>query len=183
MSFSPHRKNKPLWMLLASLSLALLVVVFYVGSGLERSARKNLRDLTRSNDDTRRAIAALSGFSDEALRKARAQADMFRATLLAESRIPTFEKSQAPFWRVTEAQCEQTLEYRKLRLELSREGAPMSDWPQIVETVQSLQGSPGMTVRQLEISTTGDASRRVFERVKLGVTLFVRLNNNSTQLK
>jgi hypothetical protein len=176
MPSAPKIKYSAIWVVAASAALLAVLVALYIATGLESGARKRIGALTKSNEGARRANAALNEFNDDALAKTRAQADMFRATLLNEARIGSFKQEHQPFWRVAEASAENTQEYRKVRFELSRAGGQMSDWPRIVETVQNLQASPGMTVRQVEIFTSGDGNQRVFDRVTLGVTLFTRLS-------
>lgn len=174
MASSFKLRYRPAWALFAAVSVVLVVMAAYVATGLESAAKKRIAALTRTNEGLRRSNGELADYGDEALRKVCAQADMFRATLLSEARVTSFKQAQQPFWRVVETHSEQTQEYRKVQVELTRLGSPMSDWPKIVEAVQNLQGSPGMTVRQLSISTSGDANQRTFDRVTLGVTLFVR---------
>ena len=162
-------------MVVTSVSILAIIAAAFVATGFDASAKKRNANLARTNDSTRRANAELIEFNDDALNKTRAQSDLFRATLLNDARVATFKQEQQNFWQVTETTEEKTLEYKKVRLELTKIGSLMSDWPRIVETVQSLQSSPGMTVRQIEILTAGDAKQRTFDRITLGVTLFVRL--------
>lgn len=177
MSFPIKIKSSPTWMVVASVSILAIVATVFVATGLDASAKKQNANLARANDSMRRANAELADFNDDALNKTRAQADLFRATLLNDARIAAFKQEQQMFWRVAETTADRTLEYKKVRLELTKIGSLMSDWPRIVETVQSLQSSPGMTVRQIEILTAGDANQRTFDRITLGVTLFVRLSD------
>jgi hypothetical protein len=163
----------------ASVAALAVIATLFIATGLERSAKKQNDLLARAITAIRRANAEMADFNDDVLSRTRAQADLFRATLLNESRVASFKQEQQPFWRVTESTVEKTQEYKKVRLELTKIGSLMSDWPRIVETVQTLQSSPGMTVRRIEVLTAGDANQRTFDRITLGVTLFARITEKN----
>ena len=175
MSFPVKIKSSPLWLVVATVSFLAVIATVFVATGLDASARKRNAILARTNDATRRANAELDNFNDDVLTNTRAQADLFRATLLNDANLNAFKEEQQPFWQISQMSSEKTPEYKKVRFELSKIGASMSDWPRIIESIQSLQSSHGMTVRQIEILTAGDANQRTFDRVTLGITLFVRL--------
>ena len=168
-------KSSPLWGFVAGVAVVFAIAGAVLASHIESEAQQRNIKLGRAIETLRRSNTELVEFNDDTLAKTRAQADLFRATLLNDARIAAFKQEQQDFWRVTETNVERTQDYKKVRIDLARGGSLMSDWSRVVETVQALQSTPGMTVRQIDILTTGDASQRVFERVTLGVTLFVRL--------
>ncbi len=177
MSFPVKIKFSSLWLVVASVSTLAVIATVFVASGLDASAKKRNASLARTNDATRRANAELDNYNDDAVSETRARADLFRATLLNDAKVEVFKKEQQIFWQITQMSSEKNLEYKKVRFELTRIGASMSDWPHIIESIQRLQTSPGMTVRQIEILTAGDDNQRTFDRITLGITLFVRLND------
>lgn len=175
MSTPLRLRYRRMWASISGASMLLFFVVLYIASGLNSAHRSKVLELERLNANTRRANDVLTAYDDEALNKARAQADMFRATLLGDEAVLSFKQNQKQLWRMTEPSIECTQEYRKIRFELTSLGAAMCEWPRIVDTVQNLQSSPGMTVHRVEIITSGDSNQRIFERITLGVTLFARL--------
>jgi hypothetical protein len=167
-------KFSPLWLLVAFLACSAAVGGLIFGASSKNEALQRNARLRRDNDELRHRNAALGTYSPEALRESRAQADLFRATLLASSQVENFKHDAQTFWRVVETGVETNPEYRKLKFELVRTQAPMSDWGRVVETVRTLQGTPGMTVRKVEIAASGNEKQRAFDRIVLGVTLFAR---------
>jgi hypothetical protein len=167
-------KVSPVSVCLAATTLMVLVAVsFFMTYRRAYAIERGIR-LRNENDDLGRRNHALSGFGRDALLEARAQADLFRATLLSKDQVSRFVSEQQRTWQVSEIAKESNPEYHKIRYELVRKGASMSEWAGILETVRLLQNTPGMTVRKIDISTTGDEHQRSFERVAIGVTLFGR---------
>lgn len=166
--------GSPGWITATIITVLAVAGGLYYGDNERVAARRQIVALRRDIDNQRNESRDLQAFNDDELKAARQRADLFRATLLPEIRVEQFRKETADFWRVVDDGVERTPEYQKVKFELHHNSGPTADWPGILASVKRIQGTPGMTVSRVEMVTSGDANERAFEKVVVGVTLYVK---------
>lgn len=165
----------PLWIVILVVLVLVLAGGLYFRDDLNtKSARANAALTTTLRKEQAEVAKMATLHSDEKAAEAEAAAQRFRQALLTSEQAQTLLNKAGAGWQVSASAQESNPDFNRTTYTLNRGSGPVAEWDAFIAFFRQLQAAPGVVVDSLDISASGDSQRRVFSRLTLRVSIYLK---------